>query len=129
MLRYIELEKTIKYRSLNGNRIKYNSLLIEYEPSGYIKVTLTNNGGCAPYNEIELTSRNVTPPEGYVAIRPNMPSSDTVIPQLEKQGIIIPHPERKVTTSGFVNYYLYSLSFTSIKPSPNYQKEKMLITL
>lgn len=129
MLRYIKLDQPIKYKSLNGNSILYNSILVEYEPTGYIKVTLSNNGGCPPYNEIELTSRRITPPNGYVAIRPNLPSSEIVIPKLEQQGVIIPHPHKKLITSGFVKYYLYSLNFTSLRPNRKHKKEKMLITL
>lgn len=129
MLRYIKLDKPIKYKSLNGNKITYNSLLVEYESNGYIKVILSRNGGCAPFNEIELTCRKVNAPEGYVAFRPNLPSSTTVIPALESQGVIIPHPKKTMRQTGFVDYYLYRLNFTSLVPEPTNQREKILIKI
>ena len=129
MLRYIKLDKPIKYKSLNGNKITYNSLLVEYESNGYIKVTLSRNGGCAPCNEIELTCRQITAPEGYVAFRPNLPSSTTVIPALESQGVIIPHPKKTMRQKGIVDYYLYRLNFTSLVPEPTNQREKILIKI
>lgn len=127
MFRYITLQKPIRYTKLNGQRIKYNSLQVYYEKNGYVKVLLSHTDGCAHYNEIELTDRKIKAPAGYVALRPNTPSAHTVIPQLEKQGVIIPHKKKTLRYTGFVDYLIYKLNFTSIDVNPEHKNEKMLI--
>ena len=114
MYRCIKLKKPIKQKLLNGNSIEYNSLIIS-DSNGYTEVRVSRNGGIAHYNEIELTSKDLhkRTPEGYVAIRPNMEAVRKILPELVKQGVLKPHPDRKVIrASSFVEAPLYTLNIT-----------------
>ena len=124
MYRCIRLKQPITHRLLNGTTVKYNSLIITNE-NGYFEVRLSKNGGLASYNEIVITSKDVSQltPEGYIAIRPNMYSVESVVPALVEQGVLEKHPQQKTIRRGFVEYALFSLNigvpFIKKAPAPH----------
>lgn len=129
MYRTLPLEEPIEYRSLNGNLIVYNSLIIvdeRWNGKPYRKVLLSRDGGCAPYMEIELTSPYVKAPKNYLALIPNNPSSDIIIPELERQKMIVKHPENKTIYQGSLHYPLYRITGNHERESTRITKKKTL---
>lgn len=109
MQRRILLDKPITYLALNGYRMNYNCILIEYSPNGNMQLTMTVNEGCAPYNDITITTDSLTVPDNLVAIRPNIPSVKILIPELEARNILIPNTSKPSIFSFGVHFPLYSV--------------------
>lgn len=123
MHRHILLPSPITYVALNGYRINYNCLDVRYSSKGNLQLKLTVNEGCAPYNDIQLTTDLPRIPDQHVALKPSIPSYDVVIPALIVRGILTPNNEKPSIFSDGITYPLYKLNVpVNVSRQEKYEK-------